>query len=126
MLSKHFTSYSHVRPFLTIICAFLSLLVCGFTLFLYFRYDRLVAVRLHEQAEAYYDLIIHTKEWNSGYGGVYVEKRKGVETNPYLRQADINPDLHEPGGRDFTLRNHAIMITEISRMTEKDGGVKFR
>ena len=104
----------------------LSLLVGGFTLFLYLRTDRLASDRLHEQAAAYYDLIMHTKDWNAGYGGVYVEKRNGVETNPYLRQAKINPDLHCPAGREFTLRNHAIMSAEISHMSEKTGGVKFR
>lgn len=126
MWPQNFSSYSQVRPFLITFSVFLMLLVGGFTLFLYLRADRLVVVRLHEQAAAYYDLIIHTKEWNAGYGGVYVEKRRGVTSSSYLHQAKIDADLHVPGGREFTLRNHAMMTAEISRMSEKSDGVKFR
>jgi len=126
MWAQYISSYRHIRPFLVIICAFLSLLVGGFTLFLYQRADRLALARLHEQAAIYHDLINHAKKWNADYGGVYVEKRGGVTTNPYLRKAKINPDLSDSAGHHFTLRNHAIMIAEISRMSEKKGGGKFR
>jgi diguanylate cyclase (GGDEF)-like protein len=126
MLSKHFSSYIQIRPFLIMLCAFLSLLVGGYALFLYLRTDRLMLERLHEQATAYYDLVIHAKEWNSGYGGVYVLKQDGVETNHYLRRMGIDPDVHDVAGRVFTLRNHAIMTAEISRMCEREKGAKFR
>jgi diguanylate cyclase (GGDEF)-like protein len=125
MLSKHFSSNIQIRPFQKLLCAFLSLLVGGYTLFLYLRTDRLMLERMHEQATDYYDLIIHAKEWNSGYGGVYVLKQGGVETNHYLRKMRIDPDVRDVGGRVYTLRNHAIMTAEISRMSEREKGAKF-
>jgi len=126
MLSKHFSSYIHIRPFLIMLCVFLSLLVSGYAFFLYLRTDRLMLERLHDQATDYYDLIIHAKEWNSGYRGVYVLKQGGVKTNHYLRKMGIDPDVHDVTGRVFTLRNHAIMTAEISRMCEREKGAKFR
>jgi len=126
MLSRHFSSYIQIRPFLKMLCAFLSLLVAGYALFLYLRTDRLMLERLQEQATDYYDLIIHTREWNSGYGGVYVLKQGKVATNQHLRKVGIDPDLHDLSGRVYTLRNHAIMTSEISRMSESENGARFR
>jgi diguanylate cyclase (GGDEF)-like protein len=126
MPSKHFSSKIQVRPFLIVLCTFLSLLAFSISLILYLRMDRLLNERLQEQATAYYDLIIKAKDWNSNYGGVYVEKRTGVESNPYLVKLGIDPDVSDTAGRVFTLRNHAIMTAEISRMIEREGGVKFR
>jgi len=126
MLSKHFSSNIQIRPYQIMLCAFLSLLLGGYSFFLYLRTDRLMLERMHEQATDYYDLIIHAKEWNSGYGGVYVVKQGKVETNLYLRKMGIDPDVRDAGGRVYTLRNHAIMTAEISRMSEREKGAKFR
>ena len=126
MLSKHFSSNIQIRPYQIMLCAFLSLLLGGYSFFLYLRTDRLMLERMHEQATDYYDLIIHAKEWNSGYGGVYVVKQGKVETNFYLRKMGIDPDVRDVWGRVYTLRNHAIMTAEISRMSEREKGAKFR
>ncbi|GFE57305.1 diguanylate cyclase [Geobacter sp. AOG1] len=93
---------------------------------LYTRTNTLMYERVREQAATYADLIMHTKMWNYDYGGVYVEKRRGVDSNAYLRQLGVNPDVKVAGGRTFTIRNHAIMIEEISHRSEKQDGVRFR
>ena len=95
-------------------------------MFLYARTGTAMVQRAREQAATYVDLINHTKDWNLGYGGVYVEKKKGVESNAYLRPLGITPDVNAEHGRSFTLRNHAIMIKEISRKSEVHDGIKFR
>jgi len=126
MLSKQFSSYIQIRPLLLIFCAFLTLLVGGSALFLYLRTGRVMLERLHERAIDYYDLIIRARDWNSGYGGVYVVKRDGVESSRYLQREGGDPDLRDSKGRVLTLRNHAIMIFEISRMSGREKGAKFR
>jgi diguanylate cyclase (GGDEF)-like protein len=126
MLPRHFSSYIQIRPFLKILCAFLSLLVGGCAIFLYLRTERLMLERMHGQATVYYDLITHAREWNSSYGGVYVVKQGGVEANSYLHRMGIDPDVRDAAGRVLTLRNHAIMTAEISRMSEREKGAKFR
>ena len=50
-----------------------------------------------------------------------MEKKPGVESNPYLE----NPDIRTVDGRAFTLRNPAIMTREISEYAEKEGMFKF-
>jgi diguanylate cyclase (GGDEF)-like protein len=126
MWPKQITSYKQLRPFLAVIGSLLTLLVGGFALFLYLRTDRLLNKSMYEQADAYCDLIVHAKEWNSDYGGIYVENHAGYESDPYLRKLGVEPDIQCSSGKTFTLLNHAVMLEEISRMSEKTEGVKFR
>ncbi len=64
--------------------------------------------------------------WNNEYDGVYVEKQKETKSNVYLKKLGINPDIKTADGRILTLRNHAIMIKEISERSETDGGTSYR
>jgi len=73
------------------------------------------------QARVLYNNIIMTRRWNAHYGGVYVEKRGDVESNPYL----VNPDVRTADGRIFTKRNPALMIREISEIAAQQGVFKF-
>jgi diguanylate cyclase (GGDEF)-like protein len=121
-----FRSFAYIKMFLTSLCTVLSLFVAAIFVFLYWRNDELVLQRLREQAVTYHDLIMHTKSWNFDYGGVYVVKRSDIESNIYLRSLGVNPDVAAEDGKTFTMRNHAIMINEISRMSELKEGAKFR
>jgi diguanylate cyclase (GGDEF)-like protein len=123
---KSFLQNTHARPFLVSLCLFLSLVVAGIFFFLYTQTNNLLIQRVREQAITYSDLIMHTKSWNFDYGGVYVEKKRGTESNIYLKQLGINPDVQAESGRVFTVRNHAIMIDEISRLSERRDGTRFR
>lgn len=122
---KPFKYFDHVRLFLISLCAIISLIAGGLFLYLYSRTDDLMLQRVQEQAADYADLLLHMKMWNFDYGGVYVEKKGKVESNSYLLRLGINPDMKAEGGRIFTVRNHAIMINEISRRSEQQDGVKF-
>ncbi len=73
------------------------------------------------QARVVFNTIVLMREWNAHYGGVFVEKRAGVESNPYLE----NPDIQVSDGRVFTLRNPALMTRELSEYAEKDGLYSF-
>jgi diguanylate cyclase (GGDEF)-like protein len=73
------------------------------------------------QAKVVFNTIVLTRQWNAHYGGVYVEKRAGVESNPYLD----HPDIRAADGRVFTLRNPALMTRELSEYAEKDGLYTF-
>lgn len=123
---KPFKHMDHVKLFLISLCVLLSLIIATIFAFLYARTATIMVQRAREQAAIYADLINHTKIWNFGYGGVYVEKKGGVESNIFLRQLGIADDVKAEGGRTFSLRNHAIMIKEISRNSELHDGVKFR
>ena len=88
---KSFKHMDHVKLFLISLSTILSLLIAAIFMFLYARTGTAMVQRAREQAATYVDLINHTKDWNLEYGGVYVEKKKGVESNTYLRPLGINP-----------------------------------
>ncbi len=119
-------SFTYVRIFLTSICLVLSFFVAAVFVLLYWRIDEQLLLRMREQAITYNDLIMHMRNWNFDYGGVYVVKKSEVESNIYLRRLGIDPDVAVAKGVTFTMRNHAIMINEISRMSELQEGAKFR
>jgi diguanylate cyclase (GGDEF)-like protein len=73
------------------------------------------------QARIVFNSIVLARKWNANYGGVYVEKKNGVESNPYIE----NPDIRTVDGRVFTLRNPALMTREISEYAENEGMFKF-
>lgn len=115
-----------LRTFLLSLCLVISLCFASIFFYLANHTSQLMLQRVREQAVTYLDLINHTKAWNFENGGVYVEKTTRVQSNTYLKQLGIDPDLHSKDGRIFTIRNHAIMISEISRLSEKQEGISFR
>ena len=103
----------------------ISLFVSAIFLGIYLRSNGLLLDMVREQARSYFELIVQTRLWNAQYGSVYVEKKTGVQSNPYLRKIGIEPDVTCEGNRKFTMRNPALMTREISLMTGTKTGVKF-
>ncbi|SNB47836.1 diguanylate cyclase [Geobacter sp. DSM 9736] len=125
MWPKPFLYLNHAKAFLISLCLIISLLVVSLFAIIYTRTNRLILERVREQAISYVDLLAYMRIWNLQYSGVYVEKRPGVESNIYLRKLNIDPDI-SAGDRTFTVRNHAIMIKELSRISERRDGSRFR
>ncbi len=44
------------------------------------------------QARVVFNTIAMARKWNADYGGVYVEKKPGIQSSPYLRDPDIVAD----------------------------------
>jgi len=97
------------------------LFVMGIFIGLMYRNNQLIYRVVLEQARAHFRSIVKTREWNADFGGVYVEKKGGVKSNPYLK----NPDITSTDGRVFTLRNPAIMTREISENFKKSSTFSF-
>jgi diguanylate cyclase (GGDEF)-like protein len=68
-----------------------------------------------------FNSIVMTRKWNANYGGVYVEKKPGMKSNPYLK----NPDIKSTEGKIYTKKNPALMTREISEYAEEEGLFKF-
>ncbi|GAM09503.1 response regulator PleD [Geobacter sp. OR-1] len=126
VLPKPFQYFGNVRFFLFSLCLIIALFVAGVFFVLYNRTNALLTQRIHEQAVSYENLIRHTKNWNYNYGGVYVEKRPGVESSAYMLKLGMNPDVRTESGTVLTIRNHAIMVDEISQQIKRHEGVFFR
>lgn len=65
--------------------------------------------------------IVLMRHWNASYGGVYVEKKPGMVSNPYLE----NPDITDTTGKVYTKKNPALMTRELSELLQKDLGYAF-
>ena len=123
-----FGSRRKVNPTTTFylnLCLVISLVVVGIYLGIYLRNNRLLLDSVKQQAQSYFDLIVRVRRWNSRSGGIYVEKKDGVVSNPYLRDMGIDPDVIARDGRVFTLRNPALMTKEISNIFSEHNGVQF-
>jgi diguanylate cyclase (GGDEF)-like protein len=93
----------------------------GIFIILLVRNNNLVNSQIKTRAKAHIDQILKTRSWNAHYGGVYVEKRPGMESNPYLDE----PDFEARDGKIYTLKNPALMTREISELLGKDRLFRF-
>jgi len=97
------------------------LFVLSLFLGLFLSNKRLIESDLLSQARGHFTNIVLTRRWNASFGGVYVEKKPGVVSNPYLK----NPDITTIDGRVFTKKNPALMTREISVLADQDGRYQF-
>lgn len=116
---------NHTSRFYRNMSLMIALVIVAIYLGLYLRSNQLLLNVVKQQAASYFDLIVRTRRWNADYGGVYVEKKNGVETNRYLLEVGIEPDIVAQDGRVFTLRNPALMTKEISNVFSELTGVQF-
>lgn len=103
------------------ICLVISLLLSGLFLGMTLRTRSLIMDELLTAARSKFEIIVAMRAWNARYGGVYVEKARGVESNPFIANADI--ELRD--GRLFTLRNPAMMTREVAEVLGDDKDVTF-
>lgn len=82
---------------------------------------KLIFEQTRAEAREIFNSIVIARKWNASYGGVYVEKKPGVESNPFLK----NPDIRTIDGRIFTNKAPAVMTREISELAGKEGPFTF-
>lgn len=96
----------------------ISLVIVAVYFGIYLRNNRLLLDSLRQQAASYYDLIVRVRRWNAGYGGVYVEKKVGMEANVYLREVGAAAEKETVDGSILLLKNPALMTREISTILD--------
>jgi diguanylate cyclase (GGDEF)-like protein len=122
---KPFQYFKDVRLFLIIVSVVITLFISVTYLLRYLTVNELLIGTVRHEATSYAQLIVLTRHWNARYGGVYVEKKPGIESNPYLKELGVNPDVRTTDGRLLTLRNPAIMTREISELARRENTVGF-
>lgn len=100
----------------------IGLCVSGIFLGLAVRSSMLMHEQVVARARALFGGIVLTRAWNALHGGVYVLKRPGEPSSPYLE----NPDLAAADGRVLTMKNPAIMTREISELADDKNLFLFR
>jgi PAS domain S-box-containing protein len=76
---------------------------------------------LKNSATILFQQIVITRQWIADHGGIYIEKKEGVESNPFL----AHPDVETKDGRTFTLRNPALVVRELSEYANELGLFRF-
>ena len=109
------------RNFILSTCLVTGLVLTGIFLNMAIRTRQLLNEETLIQARVVFNTILLTRQWNANYGGVYVEKRPGVLSNPYL----VDPDIKTIDGRVLTRRNPALMTREISELSGREGMFRF-
>ncbi|NTW57640.1 MAG: diguanylate cyclase [Nitrospirae bacterium] len=122
---RPFQYFRDVRTFLLTISVVVTVGIAVIYLFRYHAVNELLIQTVRHEAESFAQLIVLTRHWNAEYGGVYVEKRPGVTSNPYLKELGIDPDIRTADGRILTMRNPAIMTREISQLARRDNMAEF-
>jgi diguanylate cyclase (GGDEF)-like protein len=84
--------------------------------------ERAIDAEVDARARTLFGSIVLARKWNALHGGVWVEKRPGVESNRLLP----SPDVATVDGRLFTLRNPALMAREMAALAEGSDLFRFR
>nr|WP_321467753.1 DUF3365 domain-containing protein [uncultured Desulfobulbus sp.] len=97
------------------------LLVLSCLLGLALKQEKMIKHSVHLSAERLFESIVLTRRWNACYGGVFVLKREGMQSNPYLE----HPDITSATGLTYTMKNPALMTREISLLAEQSGHYQY-
>ena len=97
----------------------LLVLSCFFGLTL--KQEKMIRHSVHVSADRLFESIVLTRRWNAEHGGVFVLKKDGMPSNPYLE----HPDMVSVSGLTYTLKNPALMTREISELAAESGHYRY-
>lgn len=97
----------------------LLVLSCFFGLTI--KQEKMIKHSVHLSADRLFESIVLTRRWNAEHGGVFVQKKDGMPSNPYLE----HPDMVSSSGLIYTLKNPALMTREISELAAKSGHYRY-
>jgi diguanylate cyclase (GGDEF)-like protein len=110
-----------LRAFIISVSLAVAVCISGAFLGIALRTRTLIKSDLLNRARTDFRTIVHFRAWNASFGGVYVEKRAGIESNPYL----VKPDIQGIDGRWYTKKNPATMTRELSERLKQSEGYGF-
>ena len=78
--------------------------------------------QVNSRAKALFENVVLTRAWVARHGGVYIEKREGIEANPYLLKIPgLLVDFEGKNEKIYTLRNPALVTRELSELGTERG-----
>jgi len=83
-------------------------------------HEQQLLAQVKEQARLLFQQIVLERKWIAKHGGVYVIKRPGITSNPFLQ----NPDL-KIGRITLTKRNPAFVTRELANYAAQEGTYWF-
>ncbi|GLH71623.1 hypothetical protein GETHLI_01250 [Geothrix limicola] len=110
-----------LRAFIISVSLAVAVCISGAFLGIALKGRTLIREEMLHRARTDFRTLVHFRAWNASYGGVYVEKMPGVESNPYLE----NPDIESTSGKRYTKKNPALMTRELSERLKRFEGYGF-
>ena len=95
--------------------------ICSVMLGMAFKQGQMLREQAHRNVTAIADLAVLARDWNAHYGGVFVEKRPGVASSPYLEAWDFK----DGEGTTYTKKSYMLMLREISESAKLAKGFSF-
>ena len=87
-----------------------------------FSQQQLVFDQAVRQARMLHKQILLTRKWVADHKGVFLMKTPGVESSPFLTEAEISDE----SGRHYVKRNPAMVTRELSSYAQREGVSRFR
>jgi diguanylate cyclase (GGDEF)-like protein len=115
------------QKFLIVAMIIITVVISSVFLAFNMRAEELTVSIIHQQAKALFQQVILIRRWVTGYGGVYVEVRPGVNPNPFLTSLPglkVNI-IDRDTGTQYTLRNPGLVTREMSQISTQSEGYSF-
>lgn len=84
--------------------------------------NELIILQAQQQARMLHNQILITRQWVSEHNGLFVIKKEGVKSNPFL---DL-PVIRDQNGTEYMMRNPAMVTRELSEYSTQKGLGSFR
>lgn len=83
--------------------------------------EQAIMDQVDSQARSLLQQIVMMRQWAADQGGLYVKKGPGIGTNPFLP----NSDIHGRDGKEYALRNPAMITRQLSEYSLKNKDYRF-
>ncbi len=111
----------HWRSFFVNLSLVVLVTVSGLYTGLALSSGRTIEAEIVTRARTIFDAVVLARGWNAAHGGVWVEKRPGVESSRFL----ADPDRRGADGTVYTLRSPEAMTREMSELAGGAGSFGF-
>ncbi|MBU0731094.1 MAG: diguanylate cyclase [Proteobacteria bacterium] len=113
----------YISIILILVCCIMTATFIGF----HFKTDSLIKKQLREEAKAYFQQIVLTRQWIADHGGVFVKLENDVQPNEYLEKIPgLKTRIIDQDGATYVLKNPASVTREISELGSQQRIVRFR
>lgn len=110
-------SSKFTRRYIVTLSLIVSLAILSIFWGFYVQANRLINEQILQEARAFFQEIVLTRQWVASYGGVYVPLHDPADINPYLKMIPgLKVTIQEGDGTLYTLKNPALVTREISEL----------
>lgn len=115
-----------VKKYFGIISIIISLVIASVFFTFQFNVSNSLKVHLYKQAKTFFSEIVIVRKWIAQHGGVYVPIDKTNGENPYLAEIKGIKSKIFCDGKEFVLKNPALVTREISESPFRTDQVRYK